>query len=876
MNPAPLLERQRELDAMQALLEAASQRGAVALVAGEAGIGKSSLLRAAAAAHADRGGIVWWGACDALQTPHPLAPLMDIAREARPRFAERLDGPRAALFEAVLDELRRPAVPLLMVVEDAHWADDATLDLLKYLGRRIERTRCLLAVSYRDDEVTLTHPLRPVLGEMPTSQTTRLELAGLTPAAVDTLARAAGRPAEGVHEVTHGNAFFVTELLRDRTGRSVPSTVQDVLLARFARLPERVQELLRAVAVVPGRAERWLVDALQAPTLGELEAALASGLLVAEGDYLAYRHELGRVAVESALSAPARQHLHARMLALLEEPARGTAPARLVHHAVHANDVAAISRHGPRAADQARARDAAREAVAHWDTTLRRGRPADGAEEERWLEAAFLAFVRAGRIEGREAICSRLEALARERGDLARAASNISRRSGVWVARNDHARALAISAEAMAIVEPLPASERKVMVWMQEAWLLMLDRDCAESLDSAGRALAMAEALGLADTQWALRHLIACDRLLLEGEPGIRAMQALADEHLRAGRRAEAASVLSNLGSGAGEVMRFDAAEPALRETLAIAQALEMDGQADYARAWLALCRLHQGDWSEAGALAMAVCARSAAAEMSRIMALVALGRLRVRRGDPGAMEALDEALRLVGEPGTLQRLAPVRAARAEAAFARGDRAGVAAEVAAALPLAAAKGHPWFIGELAYWGWRAGAIAQPPEGCAEPYALEMTGRWREAAAAWQALDCPYEQARSLAKGDAEAQQQALALFDRLGAAPAAEALRRRLREAGVRGVARGARESTRAHPCGLTTAEMKVLRLMGEGLRNAEIAARVHRSVRTVDHHVAAVLAKLGVDSRQEAVRRAEREGWLAPAGQSGQSGGAN
>jgi DNA-binding CsgD family transcriptional regulator len=543
---------------------------------------------------------------------------------------------------------------------------------------------------------------------------------------------------------------------------------------------------------------------------------------------------------------------------------------------VHANDVAAISRYGPQAAAQARTRDAAREAVAHWDMTLQRGHPADAAEEERWLEAAFLAFTRAGRNEGREALCMRLEALARERGDLSWAAANIARRSMCWVARNNHARALAISAEAMAIVEPLPASERKVMVWRNEAWLRMLERDCVESLEWARRALAMADALGLVEQRHTFLHLIACDRLLLEGEPGIRAMQDVIDGLKREGRRAEAVGCLLNLGSGAGEIMRFDAAEPALREAVAISQALEMDGSADYVQAWLALCRLHQGDWSEAGALALAVGQRPGAAEMSRLMALVALGRLRVRRGDPGAQDALGEALHLVGDTGTLQRLAPVRAARAEAAFARGDRAGVAAEVDAALPLAQAKRHPWFIGELAYWGWRAGSIGAPPPDCAEPYALEMTGRWREAAGAWRALDCPYEQARALAAGDAEAQQQALAIFDRLGAAPAAEALRRRLREAGVRGVARGARGSTRAHPCGLTTAEMKVLRLMGEGLRNAEIAARVHRSVRTVDHHVAAVLAKLGVESRGEAVRRAEREGWLAPDGQSGQSGDAN
>jgi DNA-binding CsgD family transcriptional regulator len=203
----------------------------------------------------------------------------------------------------------------------------------------------------------------------------------------------------------------------------------------------------------------------------------------------------------------------------------------------------------------------------------------------------------------------------------------------------------------------------------------------------------------------------------------------------------------------------------------------------------------------------------------------------------------------------------------------------VQAEVAAALPLAERKRHPWFIGELAYWRWRAGGSAVPPSDCASPYSLQITGQWQAAAQAWQALGCPYEQARALAEGDAAAQQQAVALFDRLGARPAAEALRRDLRDAGVRGVARGARASTRAHPCGLTSAEMNVLGLMVEGLRNAEIAARLHRSVRTVDHHVAAVLAKLAVESRLEAVRRAEREGWVAapapPSGQSGQSLGA-
>jgi predicted ATPase len=211
-----LVERESVLRSLREQLASAAAGGRVALVAGEAGIGKTSVLRALAAGHDN----VWWGACDALQTPHPLAPLLDMAREGKPRFAAHLAGPRPALFEAVLDELRLAAAPVLVVIEDAHWADDATLDLLKFLGRRIERTKALLAVSYRDDEVGASHPLRRVIGELPVAARINVPLPHLSPAAVQALARRAGRPADGVHAATRGNAFFVTELLRDTSQRS--------------------------------------------------------------------------------------------------------------------------------------------------------------------------------------------------------------------------------------------------------------------------------------------------------------------------------------------------------------------------------------------------------------------------------------------------------------------------------------------------------------------------------------------------------------------------------------------------------------------------------------------------------------------------------
>jgi len=868
----PLIEREAEL----ARLQQAFGTGRLALLAGEAGIGKTSVLRALAQAH-EALGPVWWGGCDALDTPHPLAPLLDIARAQRPRFADRLDGPRPALFEAVLEELHAAQRPVLVVVEDAHWADDATLDWLKFLGRRIAGTRALLAVSYRDDEVTVSHPLRRVIGELPPGVLLRVPLSRLSAQGVEQLARQVGRPAAGVHALTHGNAFFVTEVLREPAGAggSVPATVQDVVLARCSRLAERVRELLAAVAVVPGRAERWLVDALLAPTLAEIEAALASGLLVAEGDTLAFRHELGRVAVESALSPPRAQAWHARLLAALEAAGAETAVARRVHHAVQARDRGAIGRLAPLAAAEASACGSHREAHAQWQLTLRWGAPADDAGRVRWLEAAFQAASVVGAFGEMLAACQALEALALARSDIARAALHRCRQITPLLGRLQHPQALAASRAAVAMVADLPPSPEKAFVWANDAFLSMIERDCEQGLQRARPAEAMAQELGDALSLGIAQTALGASLLFVDRAQGVAALSALLARRRAAGAPRLVAASLQMLGSGLGELMQLADAEALLREACTLAVAHELDNIRDYAGAWLSLCLMWRGEWDEAATQAGAVIDRTQGQGMGRLMALLALGRVRLRRGDPGVAEVLEEALAMAAPSGTLQRLGPTHAARAEAAFARGDLAAVQAELAAALPLAQDKQHPWFIGELAYWRWRCGDLSAPPEGAAEPFALEMAGHWRAAADAWAALDCPFEQARALAEGDAAAQQQALAIFDRLGAQPAAEALRRVLRDAGVRGVPRGARASTRAQPCGMTAAEMKVLALMVQGLRNAEMATLLHRSVRTVDHHVAAVLAKLGVETRLAAVRQAEREGWFAGGGApSGPSGG--
>jgi DNA-binding CsgD family transcriptional regulator len=375
--------------------------------------------------------------------------------------------------------------------------------------------------------------------------------------------------------------------------------------------------------------------------------------------------------------------------------------------------------------------------------------------------------------------------------------------------------------------------------------------------------------VGARETEAAALGTLGAALMFLNFDQGVKRLEQALAMAVTEGLHWVAANSYVNLGSAAGELLHLPEATRWLRQGLAFAEQHEVDFYRHYALAWLALCALHLGDWDDAAALAAQALASAGRTTTSRVMALVALGRLRLRRGDPGVDDALDEALDLAQRSGTLQRLAPVCAARAEAAWLRGDLARAAAEARTALPLALARQHAGFIAELRFWLWRAG---EPEVGVSPDAAfdLQASGHWQAAAAAWAKLGCPHEQAWALADGDTAAQQQALAMFERLGARPAAERLRRQLREAGVKGVERGARASTQAHPAGLTAAEAQVLSLMAQALRNADIAKQLHRSVRTVDHHVASVLAKLGCTSRQEAVLRAEREGWV-PAAQSGQ-----
>ncbi|HET9988247.1 MAG TPA: response regulator transcription factor, partial [Kofleriaceae bacterium] len=272
------------------------------------------------------------------------------------------------------------------------------------------------------------------------------------------------------------------------------------------------------------------------------------------------------------------------------------------------------------------------------------------------------------------------------------------------------------------------------------------------------------------------------------------------------------------------------------------------------------------GQWSAAVADAALVAGDPLASEIAQQVLLTATGLMRARRGDPSAWDALDASLAIARRANEAERLVPVAAARAELAWLEGDAARARAEVEDVLALAVRIGRAWYIGELAIWAVRGGAA--PPTGVpiAHPYALQLAGDWRGAAAEFTRLGCHYDAALACYEGDdQDALKDALAALVRMDARPAAARIRRRLAELGARGIQRGPRSARREHPFDLTAREQDVLEALALGLSNAEIGSRLFVSPKTVDHHVSAILAKLDVPTRVAAVAEARKHGLLDP-----------
>jgi tetratricopeptide (TPR) repeat protein len=745
-SPPTLLERSDELAALTGALHAISSGGTgrLVLVGGEAGVGKTVLLQAfcdGVRPHVR----TLWGACDGLLTPGPLGPLFDVAdltggeladlvsREARPH----------EVTAALIRELAGGRATVL-VIEDLHWADEATLDVLRLLARKVEAVPALVLASYRDDALDRAHPLTLLVGELATARAVaRLVIPPLSADAVGELAEPHAIDGAELFRQTNGNPFFVTEVLAAGTG-DIPPTVRDAVLARVARLSDPATRVLETIAIATPRAEVWLLEALATGELDALEECLASGMVVSEADGVAFRHELARLAVEGALAPHRRVALHrAAVAALVAGPGRTADPARIAHHADLAGDSDAVLRFAPAAAARAAAHGAHREAEAQYARALRYADVLPPEAQAELLEQRAYEGYLTGDFD--EAIAVQEQALAHRRalGDRVREGDCLRSLSRLYRFQGRTREAAQIGLAAVATLEDLPPGRDLALAYVNLAHLYYVAEDPDEATAWNTKALALAERLDDPQvTSYALTNkgvievLVDADEAPAQLEESLQvALAADAEEHVG---RAYLSLVWWPLRR-----RRYDLVDRYLDEGLDYCT----EHGLDLWRLFFVPCRarleLDRGRWTEAADWAGFALRDGRIWPVPRVFALTVLALVRARRGDPDVWPLLDQA-RAIAEPsGELQRIGPVALARAEAAWLAGRHDAIGSETEAALDLAVHRQARWIVGELACWRRRAGISEAVPSPIAEPYAAELAGDAAAAAAQWDERGCPY-------------------------------------------------------------------------------------------------------------------------------------
>jgi DNA-binding CsgD family transcriptional regulator/tetratricopeptide (TPR) repeat protein len=851
-----LLERDEPLARLRAAADQArAGSGRLLLVTGEAGVGKTALIDRLV--ETDHGMRVWAGSCEQLFTARPLGPLADIASTADGRLGEVVGrgAPVHEILPVLLDELR--SHPTLVVFEDVHWADEATLDVIALLARRMATTCSLVVVTSRD-ELSVDHPLRLVFGALAGAGVERMRLSPLSLRAVRELAEPLGFDADELFQRTGGNPFFVTEVLA--TGCiELPSSVRDAVLARAAGLEPQARALLEDVSIVTGTIPLQLVAALGGADAGSLAECLASGMLVETANGVVFRNDLAREAIAGEIEPLRRAALHAIALDVLR--ATNADPARLAHHAEATGDAESVTEYAPIAGQQAAARGAHREAAEQYRRALRFAGHLDVVTKAELLERGAHEVYLIDHFD--EAIAWLMDAveLRHEAGDILAEGDAMRRLSTVQRCGGRRSDARDVGERAIALLETQPQGFDLAAAYGNMAMLAMNASELDVGLVAARKSLDLAAACGNRNAEIYSLNTFGMLGLLSGDERGLESLERSLQIGLAEGRDDHVGRAYIHLADIAQRHRRYDLIDRYYGEATEYCIDHGMELWARYLHVYYARTELDRGRWA-AAISAIPPSVDVPGTPLARIDAVVIIGLVRARRGDPGHWNALDEAHMLAKRSGELQWVAPVAAARAEAAWLEGRLGSVADEIQSALQACIDSKAWWWAAELAWWSLRAGLDVPDLELAPAPWAMLLEGRNRESAAAWRELGCPYEEALALAHSDdADDLRAAFDIYDSLGADPAAAIVVRRMRELGVRTIPRGARSTTRANPAGLTTRELDVLRLITQGLRNSDIAEELVVSAKTVDHHVSSVLSKLGVSSRADAAREAIRLG---------------
>jgi DNA-binding CsgD family transcriptional regulator len=858
MAPVVLVERERQLGALdEAFAEPSS--GVVVLVSGEAGFGKTSLLEVFLGA-LDHRYRTLRAACEPVGIPTGFAPLFELLDDLPEDLATdvRTGAGRAAVYAGMLDLLKNDKV--VLTIEDLHWADEATLGMVRYLGRRIGVTGSRLIATYRPEELDFNPPLRLVVADLGPAAI-RIDVPTLTIAGVEQLVGGLGLDPAAVHAATLGNPLFVDEVAR-HPDLELPPNVQNAVLANAGRLPDDTLEFLRTVALSPDGVALEQIAQMGDETGAHTDLGFQRRLLVANRGRIACRHELIRQSLVNSTPPATTQRLHQLLLVSLETRAAGSADtARLAHHALGAQDATKAREYSLQAARDAAASGAHREAAFHYANALGYAAAMDRVTlAESLLEAAREHSV----INAFDTAAQ----LARRRLDLAESTYELGR-ARAWVAffesrRNDLEPTRSEGEAAVTALRGRPPSVELALALAVLSWVEIVEGNWDRSVELGDEAVGIARATGAIGTEVYAATNAGSARWLLGDPSGLHQVEDAARLGMASDGSEFTAKAINNLGVIAMESGDLHGARRWFTQLQEYCVSHELDAWYIAAVSTMGLINVTAGRFDDADR-DLEIVADQKTCLQTEIETLIVGARLRMRRGDPGGLELADEVFRrletfndhqmqvlgcVLAMEGAWLGVVPLPEAMER--YERMRRSPVTARDRVAQA------------QLTFWAHRLGVDLPEWEPVGRA-ALEMKGRPGEAAAKWERGGYAIEAAITGAMAPGADLDAVFADLKRMGAEGVAGGLRRELQRRGMKRVPRGPRTDTIENPAGLTKREMEVLELVSAGLSNASISEELFISEKTAGHHVSSVLAKLGVSSRGQAAALAIANRWVGP-----------
>ena len=862
-----LIERAGLLSVLQTQFNIVAEgEGRCVFVCGEAGIGKTSLVKAFCKEHRNDCDI-YQGTCDPLFTPRPLAPLYDIIWQVQKDLwpdSHSIEE-RSRLFAAFFRELSGHAKKMIIVFEDIHWADEATLDFIKFFARRIVQLRCLFILTYRDDEIHSQHPMKNLLGHLPPGSFTRLQVTPLSKQAVEKMAEEKNYKGEDVYSISGGNPFYVTEILASYSP-GVPDNIKDAILSVYHQQEKGTKNAWEICSVIPEGLEIARFAKIKSSWDEGMDHCFALKIIIVKNDKVIFKHELYRRTIEGSLSPFKRIALNRKMLDLfLESFEEQGEIERIVHYAKNANENKLVVKYAPIAAKQAACVGAHIEASKLFLTAIEYSEENDTDQMVEFYECYAYECYLTNQIK--DAIIYQGKALKiwQKKNEIEQAGNSLRFLSRLWWFDGNREEAEKYGKQAIEILESQPASKAKAMAYSNMSQLKMLSDETAECVQWGNKAIEMAKEIN--DDEILCHAMNNVGSVLWKVQSsrkkGREMLFESLDIALKNSFHEHAARSYSNIASNYLLFKEYELARQILEEGINYCDERNLDSSKNYKLFLKAKMLLETGGWKHASLIVENLLANPSQLGSVKIGALAVLAIIKLRRGEGDALVYLHEAKQLALKTREHHRVIPVMIAALEYEWLTGKKIMTDEELKLSMELIQKINNNFLNSEFAFWLQKARKKDLVLPDLYEPYKLLKEGEIKLAAFFWERTGCPFEKAFALFEGNEEDKKKALLIFQQLGADTVYEKIKMEMRADGIKKIPRGLRESTRSNPAQLTNRELDVLQLLQKGIQNKEIAGTLFISPKTADHHISSILFKLDVNSRSKAVTEAVRLGIL-------------